>query len=56
MAKFEYNTVEGFLPMTVEALDEMNKGGWELVAVTTFTNNDGKKYISYFKRESFKGV
>jgi len=54
MDKYEYMRVEELLPITVETLDEMNKGGWELVAITTFTVLDEKKYISYFKRVSFK--
>ncbi len=54
MDKYEYMRVKELLPISVETLDEMNKGGWELVAITTFTNNEGKKYISYFKRVSFK--
>ncbi len=53
MTKYEYMTVEELLPIAVETLDEMSKGGWELVGITTFTVID-KKYISYFKRESFK--
>ena len=54
MTKYEYTTVEELLPIKVETLDEMSKGGWELVAITTFTVLDDRKYISYFKRESFK--
>ncbi len=54
MTKFEYRIVEELLPIKIETLDEMSKGGWELVAITTFTVLDDRTYISYFKRESFK--
>lgn len=54
MNNYEYMTVEELLPIKVETLDKMNKSGWELVAITTWTLLDEKTYISYFKRESFK--
>lgn len=54
MTKFEYKTVEELLPISIKTLDEMSKGGWELVAIITFIVLKDQKYISYFKRESFK--
>lgn len=54
MTKYEYITVREIFPIKIETLDEMSKGGWELVGITTWTDLDEKTYISYFKRESFK--
>lgn len=54
MTKYEYTIVEESLPIKVATLDQMSKGGWELVSITTWTNLDEKTYISYFKRKSFK--